>query len=106
MKHLHITLALALGAATGLAYADPTPHVDQRQSQQEQRIQAGEQSGKLSNGEAKTLNARENALQNREAAAKADGKVTPAEHRQLRREPRRDSRAIARDKNNAVTSPK
>jgi cytochrome c556 len=101
------TLALLLGAAAGLAQAaDPTPNVDQRQSNQQQRIQAGEQSGKLTNGEANALNARENTLQNREAADKADGKVTPAEHRQLRRETRRDSHAVARDKNNAITPPK
>ena len=56
-------------------------------------------SGQLTGAEASRLEKRETLLQNHEAKAKADGVVTPGERARLEREANRDSRAIARQKN-------
>ena len=89
------------------AYADPaaTPWIDQRQQNQAQRIDQGVQSGALTSRETRTLDARENKIANDEAAAKADGVVTPAERTRLRGEERRTSRAVFRKKHNARVAP-
>lgn len=81
-----------------------TPNLDKRQANQEQRIEKGVQSGALTTKETANLEKRETRLEADKQAAKADGKVTRAEHRKLRREANRDSRKIYRKKHNANTS--
>lgn len=97
--------ALFLASATA-AFADDiaTPRINQRQQNQERRIDQGVQSGALTNRETATLDAREAKIANDKAAAKADGTVTSAERARLRGEERRTSRAIARKKHNLRTN--
>ena len=108
MKRGHNPIALlfitatAWSAASAFA-ADPTPHIDQRAVNQQERVLNGEASGALTNREAAHLDARESKLQGDIAAAKADGKVTAGERTHLRREENRDSRAIYRKKHNLRT---
>jgi len=99
---------LALGiAAPAFAQASgtATPALDQREQNQQKRIEQGIDSGSLKAGEAAKLEKKEQTLQNKEAAAKSDGKVTKKEHRQLTRTANRDSAAIAKAKHNKKVNP-
>ena len=107
MKTIHAiaaTLALAFGA--GAFAQTATPKLDQRQANQEKRIEQGVASGQLTPRETTRLEKREGKLQADKLNAKADGKVTAAERRKLQREANRDSRAIHRQKHDAQTAPK
>lgn len=104
MKKLTTTLAFGiLLALTGPAFAQETPRVDKREANQERRIEKGKETGQLNDEEAARLEAREDKLKADEAAAKADGKVTPKERKKLRTEARRDSKRIAKQKHDGQT---
>jgi hypothetical protein len=96
---------LISSSAAALAQGTATPRIDQRQENQERRIDQGVASGSLTQHEAKRLDAREDRLENNEARAKADGVVTHKERARLRAETRRNSHAIARKKHNDRTAP-
>lgn len=110
IQTLIATLALTLGtsafAQAPVAPKDPlaTPKIDQRQANQEKRIDQGIASGALTQKEAGKLDKRETKIESDKLAAKADGKVTAAERRKLKREENRASRAIARAKHNNQTA--
>lgn len=103
MKFKTLVGAIAMTLA-GVAMAQPsTPNLDKREANQQKRIDQGVASGQLNAKETNRLDKREAKLNADEATAKADGKVTPAEHRKLQREAKRDSRAIHRQKHDAQT---
>ena len=116
MKIQTLITALVL-AASGAAFAQPavapapaaplvqatknpaaTPGLDKRQVNQEKRIEQGVASGQLNQKEAVRLEKREVKLEADKQTAKADGKVTPQERKQLQREANRDSKAIRAQK--------
>jgi len=100
---LSALISFALASAIVLpAFADGTntPVIDKREANQQQRIEQGEKSGALTNKEANHMEMREGKLNADEAAAKADGKVTPKERAHLKHEENRDSKAIHRKKHN------
>lgn len=112
------TLAAALALATGgLAFAqapaapaapkDPlaTPRIDQRQANQEKRIDQGVSSGTLTAKETAKLDKRETKIEADKLAAKSDGKVTKAERRKLKHEENRASAAIRRQKHDRQVAP-
>jgi hypothetical protein len=105
LKRILLLSAVALSGTQAIADSTATPVINQRQANQDQRIDQGVQSGALTNRETKTLDAREDKIASDKAAAKADGNVTPAERSKLRGEERRTSRAIYRKKHNARTAP-
>jgi len=100
--------ATALVAGTiGLALAAPvlaqtpssaTPVLDQREANQQRRIEQGTASGQLTPREEERLKRRADRLEVHEAKAKSDGVVTPGERARLEREANRNSRVIAREK--------
>ena len=107
LQTLIAALALTVGAtafaqapAAPAAAKDPlaTPKIDQRQVNQQKRIDQGVASGALTAKEASNLQKREAKIASNEAAAKADGKVTREERRKLTREENRASAAIKRQK--------
>lgn len=106
MKIQTLIAAIAVtlsGAAFAQAPAVPmeplaTPRIDQRQVNQQKRIDQGVTSGQLTSRETARLGKREGKIAADEAKAKSDGKVTRAERRHLRREEDRASRAIYRQK--------
>jgi hypothetical protein len=100
MKLLQVTLASLMLAApfAALAQSTSTPVLDQRQANQEQRIQQGVQSGSLTQQEAARLERGQGRLQAREDRAKADGVVTRQERTQLQRAENRQSQQIAHEK--------
>ena len=110
IQTLIAALALTVGASAfaqaPAAPKDPlaTPKIDQRQANQEKRIDQGIASGALTSREATQLNKREAKIQSDKLAARADGKVTRAERRKLKREQNRASRAIYRQKHDRQTA--
>jgi uncharacterized membrane protein YebE (DUF533 family) len=99
MKKVLLTLGIAVAFAAAAA-AQSTPHVNQRQVHQTQRIQEGVQSGDLTRREARILAAQQRHVQHQKQAAKADGVVTSRERRHIRQDQRVASRSIARMKHN------
>lgn len=113
MKIQTLMTALVL-AASGAAFAQPapvipavapvvknsvaTPGLDQRQVNQQKRIEQGVASGQLTPKETARLGKRESKLEADKQTAKADGKVTPQERKQLQREANHDSKAIYQQK--------
>jgi hypothetical protein len=81
-----------------VATAQSTPGVDQRQANQEQRIQQGVQSGSLTQREAAKLERGQGRVQSMEDKARADGNVTPKERERLQRAQNNQSKKIAREK--------
>jgi Skp family chaperone for outer membrane proteins len=104
MKIQVLIAALALGIGAPVFAQTPatpnaaTPKLDQRQINQQKRIDQGVASGSLTSKEAANLDKRQDKIEADEAAAKADGKVTRAERRKLQREESRASAAIKRQK--------
>ena len=103
-------LALATLFATAPMFAQqPTEKpregsVNDRREDQQDRIANGVQSGQLTAGETKRLEAREAGL-NREIKKDRQangGRLTPQERRQINRQQNRLSRSIYRDKHNAA----
>ena len=93
-----LTGALAGALLCGTALAAETPVLDQRQQNQEQRIEKGVENGQLNKREEARLEHAEDRLEANEAKAKADGKVTARERRRLEREANVNSARIHRQK--------
>lgn len=74
---LCVMLPLVAGAQTNM------PRVDQREANQETRIQQGAASGSLTQKETMRLENGQQRVQNMEAQAKSDGVVSKQERRQL-----------------------
>ena len=106
MKNIRIATLLALAglALPAAAQTQSTPRVDQRQQNQERRIEAGEKSGALNQKEAARLEKGQARIQKMEDKAVADGKVTKKEKRRLEKAQDRESRRIYREKHDKQTA--
>ncbi len=102
MKKIALVAGLALltSFAVQAQSADPaaTPRFDQRQINQEQRIDQGVQSGQLTPREAARLDRGQDHVQRVEDRAKADGAVTQQERARMQQAQNVQSRHIAREK--------
>jgi hypothetical protein len=98
--------ALLTAAALPVAAQTATPGVDQRQANQEARIQQGVQSGQLTPKETAKLEKGQAKVQAVENKAKADGKVTSRERAKLAKAQNKQSRKIYKQKHDAQKSPK
>jgi uncharacterized membrane protein YebE (DUF533 family) len=94
----NILVAVLAAVATLPAFAQSTPRVDQRQINQEARIQQGVASGELTGREAARLEKGQERIERMETAAKADGVVTKKERAELQHAQNVQSRHIARQK--------
>jgi hypothetical protein len=92
--------ALAAQAQPASAPA-ATPGVDQRQANQEKRIDNGIAKGSLTKREQHRLNREQNAIDKAENKAKSDGTVTKAERKRLHKMQNRASRDIHKQKHDA-----
>ncbi|MDQ6684641.1 MAG: hypothetical protein M3Z16_05890 [Pseudomonadota bacterium] len=93
-----ITLAVAsLGAFAQAA----TPRVEQRQANQQARIDQGVASGQLNAREANRLDKQQGRIAVAEAKAKSDGVVTASERRRLHRMQNRASKNIKAQKHDS-----
>ena len=88
------------------AQTTSTPRIDQRQQNQEQRIDKGVQSGQLNQKEAARLEKGQARVERMENKAVADGKVTAKERRKIERAQDKQSRKIAREKHDKQTAKK
>ena len=89
----------ALVLMTGISYAEAeTPVIDQRQTNQEQRIDQGIASGQLNEREANRLNKQQEHVNKMEDRAKSDGVMTKKERARISAAQDRASRHIAREK--------
>jgi hypothetical protein len=94
-------LCASIIAMTTTAFAGvATPRIEQRQDNQEQRIEQGVKSGELTTGETKRLEAQQNRIETAELRAKSDGVVTPSERARLTHRENKASRNIYRKKHN------
>lgn len=103
MKLYNKTLAALILAAPLAVFAQTppapsTPRADQRQINQERRIDQGVQSGSLTQKEAARLDRGQEHVQNVEDKVKADGKVTPKERARLEHAEDKQSRKVYREK--------
>ena len=113
MKHTLYALTLAALVASGTAFAQQTTPiaapaaqnntVNDRRTDQQDRIANGVQSGQLTAGETKNIESREANL-NREIKddrSADNGKLTPQERQQVNRQQNNLSKSIYTDKHNA-----
>ena len=87
-----------MGVGVAHAQGVATPGVDQRQINQERRIEQGVASGQLTPREAARMQRQQNRVAAAEADAKADGRVTATERARLHAMQDRNSRRIQRQK--------
>jgi len=98
MKQMLLAVS-ALVLMTGMAFAEAeTPVIDQRQANQEQRIDQGIASGQLNEREANRLNKQQEHINKMEDRAKSDGVMTKKERARIVAAQDRASRHIAREK--------
>jgi len=95
-----LTAAIAATVATA-AFANQAPDVNRRAAHQRHRIVEGRRCGALTRGESRRLMRGQRHLARMERRARADGVVTPREHRRLERGLDRQSARIWRLKHNA-----
>ena len=97
VRHL-IGLAVLAASGAALAQAPATPGVDQRQANQQQRIDQGVASGQLTQKEANRLEKGQDKVEKAEEKAKSDGVVTKKERARLHAQQNQQSRRIAKQK--------
>jgi hypothetical protein len=99
MKTYLVAAALAsLVAVPAFAQSAATPGIDQRQANQERRIDQGVASGELNGRETARLERGQQRVENMETRAKSDGVVTKGERAQLHAAQDRQSARIYRQK--------
>jgi len=99
------TLAVAAAfALPALAQTQSTPRIDQRQANQERRIEQGEKSGALTKKEANKLEKGQAHVQKMENKAVADGKVTAKERERIEHAQNKQSREIYKQKHDKQTA--
>ena len=105
MKSVQAVIVAALLALTAAAYAGTNdPVIQQREVNQQNRIEQGVQSGQLTPHEAGKLEAQQARIQQKEARMKSDGNLTKKERAKLTRQQNRASRNIYRKKHNNRTA--
>jgi hypothetical protein len=106
MKLVKFLAAAAMTASVlpALAQTQSTPRIDQRQANQERRIEQGEKSGALNKKEAARLEKGQARVEKMENKAVADGKVTPKERARIEKAQNKESRKIHKEKHDRQTA--
>lgn len=104
IKPLLTAFALTVASMASFAQA-ATPGADQRQANQERRIDQGIASGELTKRETRRLGKQQAVIDRAENRAKADGTVTAQERKRLHRMQNRASSDIRRQKHDAQDRP-
>ncbi len=99
MKRLWMCAVSAVVLPSSLAFAEAeTPIIDQRQSNQQQRIDQGIASGQLTERESNRMEKRQEHIQKLEDKAKSDGVVTRRERARIGAAQNSASDGLAREK--------
>ncbi len=111
MTHMKFATAAVFAAAVFSAHSLPafaqttsTPRIDQRQQNQQQRIDQGVKSGQLNKKEAARLEKGQARVQKMEDKAVADGKVTKRERKKIEHTQDQQSKKIARERHDKQTA--
>ncbi len=96
-----VAAVLAMSAFAATAAGTDTPRIDNRQANQEKRIDQGIASGELTKREAKRMNHQQAVVNKAEDKAKADGVVTAKERARLTKAQNKTSKRIYRQKHDA-----
>ena len=97
--------AVAIVSTTFGADNPRDPGVNARQRAQRKRINQGARSGELTRDEAKSLRGEQKTVREEERAYKADGKLTPAERKDLHQDLNKNSKDIYQQKHDGETRP-
>ena len=100
-----LAAALALPAAAQTSGPAATPRIDQRQANQEQRIDQGVASGQLTKPETRRLERGQEHVERMETRAKSDGVVTDKERAKIHHAQDVESKRIYRQKHDAQHRP-
>lgn len=100
MKSMKFVTAAVIAAFAFPVFAQTTstPRIDQRQKEQQQRIDQGVKSGQLNKKEAARLEKGQARIQKMENKAAADGKITARERARIEKAQDRESRRIERER--------
>lgn len=99
MKKLLLAVSAMTLMMSGIVFAQAeTPGIDQRQANQDQRIDRGIESGQLNEREAKRLSRQREYLNKMEDRAMSDGEMTKRERVRIGAAQNRASHHIAREK--------
>lgn len=98
IKLAALMLALACGSGAAFAQTTSTPRIDQRQENQDKRIDQGVKSGQLNQKEAARLEKGQARVDKMENKATADGKVTAKERRRIEHAQDKQSKKIYRER--------
>lgn len=99
-----LTMLATAVAVPAFAQTTSTPRIDQRQANQERRIEQGEKSGALNSREAARLEKAQGRVQKMENKASADGKVTARERARMEKAQDKQSRRIHKQKHDKQTA--
>lgn len=104
MKSHRIAIATALLLGVSSFAVLRAAEVDQRQQNQEKRIEQGEKSGELTNKEAHKLQKEHRAIRKEIAADRAanGGKLTQEEKKDINKQQNKESKKIYRKKHNGA----
>lgn len=99
-----VGVAIAVSWSVASAGGTATPRVDQREANQQARIETGAASGQLTARETNRLDKQQSRIATVETKDKADGTVTKAERAELHRMQRRASKNVYVQKHDAQTA--
>lgn len=99
-----ITCAVVFASGAAFAQTTSTPRIDERQDNQQKRIEKGVQSGALNEKEARRLDKGQQRVDKAENRALADGTVTAKEKRRIEHMQDQQSRKIYREKHDKQVS--
>jgi hypothetical protein len=99
-----VGVAIAIASLAASAGGTATPRVDQREADQQKRIDAGVASGQLNARETNRLDKQQARIASTEAKDKADGTVTKSERAELHRMQRRANKNVYAQKHDAQTA--
>jgi hypothetical protein len=95
---------IALFALPALAQVASTPRIDERQAEQQRRIEEGIRSGQINRKEAAHLRRQQARIQRMENQAMADGRMSRAERIRIEHAQNKESLRIAKQKHNLHTA--
>jgi hypothetical protein len=101
MKIKLLAAVIATAFALPALAQDAMPRVDQRQVNQEARIEQGVQTGQLTPKETAKLEVGQDKVMKKEAKAKSDGKVTPKERKKVAKAQDKQGKKIYKQKHDA-----
>jgi hypothetical protein len=105
-KSIITAVVIATFALPGVSFAQTssTPRIDQRQAEQQKRIDQGVNSGALNQRETARLEKGQAHVQNMENKAVADGKVTKKERVHIAKAQNKQSKKIYHEKHDRQTA--